>query len=81
MQPVMIRRVLFCIVCRVLWYVIARFGAQAGLAYSKTEQMYCLYISVRVSFCCSKSVPVSVRSMLSQCMVTARMIFMLCCLL
>ena len=47
--------------------MIARFGAQAGLAYSKTERMYCLYNSVRVSFCCPKSVSVSVRSVLSRC--------------
>ena len=43
------------------------FGAQAGLAYSKTEWMNCLCISVRVSFCCPKSVPVNVRSVLSRC--------------
>ena len=29
--------------------------------------MYCLCVSVRVSFCCLKSVPVSVRSVLSRC--------------
>ena len=59
-QPVMIRRVLFCIVCRVwLWRVVASFGAQAGQAYSKTERMYCLYMSVKVSLCCPKSVPVA----------------------
>ena len=34
---------------------------------SKPEQMYCLYISVRVSFCCPKSVPVNARSVLSRC--------------
>ena len=34
--------------------------------YSKTEQMYCLYMSVRVSLCCPKSVPVG-WSMSSQC--------------
>ena len=39
----------------------------AGLAYSKTEQIYCFYISVRVSFCCPKFVPVSVRSVLNRC--------------
>ena len=43
-------------VCRVLWLVVARFGAQAGLAYSKTELMYCFYIWDRVSLCCTKSV-------------------------
>ena len=47
--------------------MIARFGAQAGLASSKTKQMYCLYISVRAYFCCPKSVPVSVQSVLSRC--------------
>ena len=61
-----LRALLFCIVCRMSWLVIARYGAQAGLAYSKTERMYCLYISVRVSLCCQKSVPVSVRSVLSR---------------
>ena len=60
-------RALFCMVCRVSNWLIARFGAQAGLAYSKTELMYCLYISVVVSFCCPKSVPVSVRIVLSRC--------------
>ena len=65
-QPVLICRALFCIVCRVLWKVVARFGAQAGPAYSKTERMYCLYISVKVSLCCPKSVPVSVRILLNR---------------
>ena len=65
-QTMMIRRELFCIVCRVLWCVVARFGANAGLAYSKTERMNCLYMSLRVSLCCPKFVPVSVPSVLSQ---------------
>ncbi len=41
-QPVMIRKALFCIVCSVLWCVSERFGAQAVLAYSRTDLMYCL---------------------------------------
>ena len=61
---VMIRRSLFCKDCKVLWWVIERFGAQAGLSYSKTERLYCLYMSVIVSLCCPKSYPVSVRSVL-----------------
>ena len=42
-------------------------GLGAGLAYSKTERLYCWYISVRVSLCCQKSVPASVRSVRSPC--------------
>ncbi len=52
MQPVIIFRALFCMVCKVLWCVSVRFGAQAGLAYSITERMYCLYTVVVVSLAC-----------------------------
>ena len=41
-QPVMIFRALFCMVCRVLRCVPVRFGAHAGLAYSITGRIYCL---------------------------------------
>lgn len=50
-QPVIIFSALFCIVCRVLWCVAVRLEAQAGLAYSITDRIYCLYTVVVVSLC------------------------------
>ena len=58
----MIRRALFSIVFKVVLRVVVKFGAQTRLAYSKTERMDCLYMSVRVSLCCPKSVLVGVQS-------------------
>ena len=51
-QPVVILSALFCRVCRVLRCVSERFAAQAGLAYSITDRMNCLYTVVVVSLLC-----------------------------
>ena len=50
-QTVMMRRDLFCMVCRVLRYVFDRLEAQDELVLLMTDLMYCLYISVVSLWC------------------------------
>ena len=78
-QPVIIFSALFCMVWRVLWCVSARFEAQAGLAYSITERMNCLYTVVVVSLLCPNVVWASDLRALSLG-VTLFFIFVMCCL-
>ena len=78
-QPVIIFSALFCMVCRVLWCVSARLEAQAGLAYSITERMNCLYTVAAVSLLCPNFVWASVLRALSLG-VTLFLMFLMWCL-
>ena len=64
-QPVIMRKALFCMVCRVLRCMFDRLEAQDELAQLMTDLMCCLYIRDVVSLWCPMSVPVSARSVFS----------------
>jgi len=55
--PVMTLKAVFWARCSLCVSVFEVVGAHAGLAYSSTGRMYCLYIDVSVSFCLPKSEP------------------------
>ena len=78
-QPVIIFSTLFCMVCRVLVCVSARLEVQAGLAYSITECMNCLYTVAAVSLLCPNFVWASVLRALSLG-VTLFLMFVMWCL-
>ena len=48
-QPVVILRAVFCVVCSFLICVSAMSGCQAGCAYVRMGLMYCLYTVVMSS--------------------------------
>ena len=78
-QPVIVFRALFCRVCNVLRCVPERFAAQAGLAYSITERINCLYTVVVVSLLCPNVVWASDLRALSLA-VHLFLMFVICCL-
>ena len=63
-QPVAVRRAVFCMVCSFPMLVLETMGNQIALAYSSIGLVIALYVVVRVSFCFPHEVEVRALMML-----------------
>ena len=78
-QPVAMRKALFCVVCSFLMWVWAMSGCHAVCAYVSTGLMYCLYILVVSSLECPYVVWVRARMTFSLVLAFVLMLSV-CCL-